>query len=395
MWVWAQNVQRYGAEKVAETCRRAGVTDLFFLTKGLAGTTAFHSAFAPSMSDRDLLREMISAAHARGMRVHAWFASSCDAHFKQLNPHSGRCHYTRGKDRELISLSDEGYRRYMEKIVAEVCNHYEIDGLHLDYIRYNHLLYGWAEEDLKRYEASGADIAHLREMTERRFYGEKREETLLFDAYRAGDETARAFAWVRRCDVVRFAQSLIESARSGRSGICVSAALMPEGAYDDTAFADLHYGQSYQDAAKLYDFALPMAYSHAYGKDSQWVKAVAEGSLKRGVKTVMGLHAYEGGTGPMLAADLLALQDAPVQGVCLFREGACVLARTQGRKLWLFNALDEEITAVEGMDGKEKVRFSQPLAPGEEREFALPFEAKELRVFAGEKERSVYLAHTC
>ena len=50
---------------------------------------------------------------------------------------------------------------------------------------------------------------------------------------------------------------------------------------------------------------------------------------------------------------------------------------------------------MEGMDGKEKVRFSQPLAPGEEREFALPFEAKELRVFAGEKERSVYLAHTC
>lgn len=53
----------------------------------------------------------------------------------------------RGKDCGLISLADEGYLQYMENIVRELCRNNGIDGLHLDYIRYNHLLYGWSTED--------------------------------------------------------------------------------------------------------------------------------------------------------------------------------------------------------------------------------------------------------
>ena len=66
---------------------------------------------------------------------------------------------------------------------------------------------------------------------------------------------------------------------------------MPEGAYGDTAFADLHYGQSYEDAAALYDFAVPMAYSQAYGQDGRWVRMVAEGTLRRGAVRASVGHA--------------------------------------------------------------------------------------------------------
>ena len=51
------------------------------------------------------------------------------------------------------------------------------------------------------------------------------------------------------------------------SALKALTALMPEGAYEDIAFSDVHYGQNYQDAAGLYDYALPMAYSKAYEKD--------------------------------------------------------------------------------------------------------------------------------
>ena len=133
---------------------------------------------------------------------------------------------------------------------------------------------------------------------------EKNEENCIFDALRAGDESVRAVARVRREDVKRFARELILPVRSERKQITVTAALMPEGAYDDTAFADLHYGQSYEDAAVLYDYVLPMAYSRAYEQDSAWVRRVAEGAHAMHVRTVMGLHAFEGGTGASLLDDI-------------------------------------------------------------------------------------------
>ena len=136
VWMWPQSVRERGAQHVVSVCRRVGVTDIFFLVKGLAGTTSFQSQIAPACCERDLLRELLDAAHAQGMRVHAWLTSASDEHYKQLHPESGRCHYIRGKDNGLISLSDAGYLDYMERIVRELCAGCAIDGLHLDYIRY-------------------------------------------------------------------------------------------------------------------------------------------------------------------------------------------------------------------------------------------------------------------
>ncbi len=392
VWMWPANVRRYGAERVTGQCAKLGITDLFFLVKGLAGTTAYPSAFAPPVCERDLLKELICQAHKRGMRVHAWFTSACDEHYKKLHPESGRCHLVRGKDRELISLADEGYLAYMENIVREVCRGYDIDGLHLDYIRYNHLIYGWAEEDVVRYRQHGADGEALREMMERTFCGGRQDIEHLFDAYRAEDENLRALARARRADVWHFAKTLTQAAKAEKPDLILSAALMPEGAYEDTAFADLHYGQSYEDAAKLYDYALPMSYSCAYEKDAAWVKTVAEGTAKYGIKTVAGLHAFEGGTGVTLAQDIAALKDAAVEGICLFREGAFVMAYLQQNVLTLWNALEEPITSVKlCADGKE-ISLDVLLAPGEERQLSAPFAPEVLRVFGSDGEKSVYLA---
>ena len=120
VWMWPYSIREKGAEAVMDVCRRAHVTDVFFLAKGLEGTTAFCRPFAPAVCERDLLQELLTAAHARGIRVHAWFTSACDEYYKNKYPESGRCHIWRGKDRELVSLADEGYLKYMEDIVRDV-----------------------------------------------------------------------------------------------------------------------------------------------------------------------------------------------------------------------------------------------------------------------------------
>ena len=386
VWMWPQSVRVHGAEKTVSWCARCGVTDIYFLTKGLSGEVSYQSELAPH-PDRDLLQELLDAAHARGMRVHAWFTSASDGHYKNLYPESGRYHFVNGRDAGLISLTDEGYLAYMEAIIREV-SRYNIDGLHLDYIRYNHLIYGWSEDDLARYAAEGADIAYLQDAMHRMFVAEEKEPELLFDAYRAGNASAHALARTRRKDVMNFATRLVHAARDAKPELILSAALMPEGAYDDLAFADVHYGQNYEDAAKLYDYALPMAYSKAYDKDGMWVRQVAEGTMQRGLKTLVGLHAYEGGTAATLQADIAWSADLPIEGFCLFREGAFVMAFAGAEGLTVHNPMDVDITRLV-IDGAS---HDVLIKPGEELHHACSG-VKTVCAFQGEKELCVYLVN--
>ena len=84
VWMWPESVRKYGAEAVTARCSMAGVTDIYFLTKGLSGMASYHSAIAPTDCERDLLSELLGAAHAMGIRVHAWFTSASDEDYKKL-----------------------------------------------------------------------------------------------------------------------------------------------------------------------------------------------------------------------------------------------------------------------------------------------------------------------
>ena len=119
VWMWPESVEKRGARETVGRCVTAGVTDIFFLAKGLSGRVSFHSGIAPCGQERDLLGEVLSAAHERGVRVHAWFTSANDDSYQAAHPESGRCHYVRGRDKGLISLRDEGYLSYMQGILRE------------------------------------------------------------------------------------------------------------------------------------------------------------------------------------------------------------------------------------------------------------------------------------
>ncbi|MBR3504612.1 MAG: family 10 glycosylhydrolase [Clostridia bacterium] len=387
VWMWPESLRRRGAEAVFEACRQAGVTDVFFLTKGLSGQTAFLTPLAPPMqAERDLLREALDAAHRRGLRLHAWFTSASDERYKNEHPESGLCHYTKGRNRGIVSISDAAYTRFMQDVLADMLRRYEVDGVHLDYIRYNHLIYGWSDEDQRRYAEGGVDLAHVRALMDATFCGESPDGKAVFEAYRQGDPDAVRLADVRRRNVLRFAGALCEAARAER-GVLLSAALMPEGAYDDLTFANLHYGQSYAGLAPLMDMFLPMAYSLAYGKDAAWVGEVTRGAMRHGVPVVTGVHAYEGATARTLADDMAAVRAVPgASGVCLFREGAAAWAFVEGDRVSLLNPLDEPITACRVENGGETATVPAPVAPDSRRDFILPFRPELVQALAGEKE---------
>ena len=393
VWMWPESLLSQGADAALARCARAGVTDVFLLCKGLSGKSAFLSPLTqPIEPGRDLLGEALCGAHDRGMRIHAWFTSASDALYRRAHPESGLYHIFKGRYRDIVSITDQGYTDYMRAVIADMAKRYPVDGVHLDYIRYNHLCYGWSEDDLSRYAQHGVDTAKVTALMKRTFDGPQPDSEAIFDAWRAADPDVRALSQVRRASVTAFARALSEAARDARPGLTVSCALMPEGAYDDLAFSDLHYGQNYADLSAVMDLFVPMAYRAAYGKDAAWVADVARGTAKHGVPALIGVHAYEGATGLTLREDIDAVQGlSGVLGACLFREGSAAWVFSAGRRATVYDPLAAPLTALSVIAGDREERIAADIPAGAERDIELPFEPEAVRAFTADGEVCAYL----
>ena len=304
-WIHGSDVADLGADTIVERCAKNGITDIYLLVKGTGGTLGYtKTKYTENITrERDVLQEMIDCGHAAGIRIHAWLVTVEDSAYKAANPESGIWHYVRAQDNDRINPYDEGYNAYMADIATEIASGYEVDGIHLDYIRYNHLANGWSEADFAALEAMGANIENVKYLINKTFYadrlpeGETVDSQYIFNAYREGDPDAMLIAQYRRQNVVGLATTIIEAAKAVNPDLIMSAALMPEGAVfegtDDYAFAELHYGQNYMDAAELYDYVCPMAYTGSYADGSpEWFASIAENAAAMGNKVVMGTQAY-------------------------------------------------------------------------------------------------------
>ena len=328
-WVWGETVANLGAAKIVDRSARMGVTDLYMLAKGTGGKLSYLKTQykdALTRTDRDVLQELITAAHAKGIRVHAWLVTVEDEYYKSKHPEAGVYHYVRGQDNNRLNPYDPGYQTYMTNIVTEIASGYDIDGIHLDYIRYNHVANGWSETDFANIAAMGANVEQVKYMINKTFYqdklpaGETVDENYLFDAYRNGDPTALLIGRYRCDNIANFATKLRDAAKAAKPDILFTGALMPEGGVtygkEDIAFGDLHYGQNYKDAAKIYDYVCPMAYSASYEAEPQWMADIATYCVENGVDVVMGLQSFSPLTTTRLMADIEAVRALlPMEGV--------------------------------------------------------------------------------
>lgn len=88
----------------------------------------------------DPLRFAIEECHKRGMELHAWVVTIPIGKWNSYG-----CKELRKKNPNLvIRIGDEGYMNpakeetgtYIARICSEIVNNYDVDGIHLDYIRY-------------------------------------------------------------------------------------------------------------------------------------------------------------------------------------------------------------------------------------------------------------------
>ncbi len=383
-WLWASTVYSLGAdgaEKVTATYKDMGITDIYLLVKGTNGTVYYNmqdesnpSGAPKAYGDRDILQEVITAAHAKGIKVHAWITSANDKTYKKAHPEEGRYQFVRGRGDNVvenfnISFLSENFIEYSRKIASEIVGNYDVDGLHFDYIRYNHAGNGWGPEDRamltkpeggvgleKGYGLTQEDYNELVADLAKTFgysiaknpegYYEYSKDTAA-DGYRAftadnvtlfksyADKKTGAVAFTQmRCDLVsNYAQKVTEAAREANPDLIISAALMPEGAYqgdynvsglNSNSFALVHYGQSYTDAAALYDYVCPMLYTSDFGCSAQWAATLVKNAINAGNKVVAGLQAFNPATSDVLGKDINAIRailSGNMKGLAFFRTG--------------------------------------------------------------------------
>lgn len=122
----------------------------------------------------DVLDELLTAAHAVGIQVHAWISVAPTYHdnaYRDLTPPPGWVHTEHGPgapvaDRWVtrVAGADGAWSQYLDPgvpavhdhvatIVGELASSYPLDGIHLDYVRYQSPQHGYNPIALERYRA--------------------------------------------------------------------------------------------------------------------------------------------------------------------------------------------------------------------------------------------------
>jgi uncharacterized lipoprotein YddW (UPF0748 family) len=146
--------------KIFDRMATAGINTVFFETVN-SGYTIYPSKIAPQQNPLvegwDPLKAAVKLAHERGMELHAWvwtFAAVNQRHNLLLNlprnylgpvlskhpdwgmtdQEGSRFDYASGK--VFLDPANPDVRHYLASLLAEIATDYQVDGIHLDYIRY-------------------------------------------------------------------------------------------------------------------------------------------------------------------------------------------------------------------------------------------------------------------
>ncbi|MCR4425578.1 MAG: family 10 glycosylhydrolase [Firmicutes bacterium] len=334
VWLWGSTVRTEGAEAVAQKLQDNYINAAFLLVRGTAGTAGYASQIAPQADpSQDALANLIAACKPRGIQVHAWFVFNEDKAFTDAHPAERLWHHGNANSGyQPYAITDgrvcpnsEAHLQYTEDMIREVLQNYDVDGIHLDYIRYGHVVYCFCPTHQAKAASLGIDLSRVRQAVFDTFYANPANANAIFDAYAAGDPDVAAWMDMRMEEIRYAATRMRNLTKQIKPNAVFSASLMPEGADPATkVWAHCHYAQSYADAADLYDFISPMAYHVSYGKPASWVRtltqnAVADVSGK--CKVYTGIQAHEAATPSSVADAIFAAADGGAKGFALFRYG--------------------------------------------------------------------------
>ena len=304
---WIQNaggIREWGWPRTLEALAAGGIENVF-INVANGGYANYPSKVLPYVTaeGEDPLREAIAECRRLGIRVHAWIMTTF---MRPLTPIEwrrqmssegrlqGRADGTYGY---WLSPVDERNRELMREVCRELAANYDLDGVHLDYVRFGTADLGFGAEEREAFERSilGPVTDWPREVIDR------------------GPTRAQFESWRAR-NVDRLVQAMSEGAREGRPGIQVSAAVYP-------IWVDAYHqvGQHPDQWAEngWVDFITPMNY-HTNDKSFRDYFGVQQRAAGDRVPLYAGIAAWRMETPAATAYQIQQLRELGARGWALF-----------------------------------------------------------------------------
>ena len=263
-------------QQIIDNHKLANMNAIIFQVRQ-SGTAYYNSSYEPwgyyagyNDPGYDPLAKAIELAHEKGIEVHAWFNV-----FQTSSTHPGSPAYEHPewvcRDQNGVPMSSHraispglpAVREYTIKVAMEIVNNYDIDGLHLDYVRWNE-----HTNNIRKSTAIESQISFLDGIISNEKLNQltqNRSGRYLYDylhPYSKGIPNGYS-SWEQwwRSSVTEFVSALHDSIQSVKPHVRLSAAVL--GKYNWSGWQG--YGTVFQDGALWFnegylDHIMPMHY---------------------------------------------------------------------------------------------------------------------------------------
>jgi uncharacterized lipoprotein YddW (UPF0748 family) len=318
-WVtaWDHGFLSQSEANATVAAAKAAHINALFIQVRKVGDAYYSSQFEPRATNiptasYDPLSYIIDRAHAEGIEVHAWInvlrvqstsgsnpdpSHVCNSHPEWLTRDaSGR---TKSPDGFFLDPGLPEVQDYIVGIVSDILSNYNVDGIHLDYMRYPGSNYGYNEQAISRFNTR---------------FG------------RSGNPSANDPQWLswRRNQVTALVRKIYSEANAIRPEVKVSAATICWGDLGNSFERTDAYREALQDWAGwmrdgIVDAVVPMNYrsERSAASASQYRKW-----LNGMVQWQNGRHIYAGQIVrddlPGAVAQLRASREAGTEGMVCF-----------------------------------------------------------------------------
>lgn len=124
----------------------------------------------PAEAGKDTLGDVITACRPLGIRVHAWFVFNQDKAYTDAHPEDRIWHHGKANTEFRPYEIDDGrvcpasvaHLEYMNSLIREVIERYSVDGIHLDCIRYGHMVYCFCPAHIEKAAKLGINVDKVR-----------------------------------------------------------------------------------------------------------------------------------------------------------------------------------------------------------------------------------------
>jgi len=334
LWVTRDYLADKGAiAELVDTAKRLGFNALFIQVRG-RGDAYYNSEIVPKaeslshVESFDPLDYVIHLAEIYDIQVHAWFnmfylwsstnKPESTSHLSNNYPEwmcrdiNGKSMFDmsqnelRKKGIEGIYLSPENknVQIHLLEVIKEVVRNYEIDGVHLDYIRYPGKEFGFSESNIREY----MDTYYINPVSLLKEPG--------FVISRNGEERYRELfdSWntIKGNKISEFVAQICNEIKDIKNTIILSAAVKA-----NVTDARNRYSQFWDEwiSKGIIDFAVPMNYVKSSKEFTETMKEIFR--LVPPDKILMGISIYNS-NGKNIKQKMASVSGLPMKGIVIF-----------------------------------------------------------------------------